>query len=382
MKHRTFFWWPLIVVGCADPAAKEARTIADQDTISCHSGIPSRIAVAEMHATPLHAARTQQPSTAPNASASASHTGMKYIAGGEFWMGASDKEGRSDEYPRHPVRLHGYWMDEHEVTNDEYARFVAATGYITVAERKPDWEQLKQQLPPGTPKPSEDLLVPASLVFTPPAYEVPLNNAAVWWSWTKGADWRHPEGPGSSIANKGNFPVVQVSWEDATAYATWAGKRLPTEAEWEYAARGGLPDARYPWGNEEILAGKPKANTWQGRFPDKNEAWDGFGGLAPVASFRPNGYGLFDMAGNVWEWTADWYSKDYYSSIAGKTVVDPRGPSKCNDPEEPTIPKRVVRGGSFICNASYCKGYRVTSRMKSSPDTGLENTGFRCVVSE
>jgi formylglycine-generating enzyme len=258
---------------------------------------------------------------------------------------------------------------------------VKATGYVTTAERKPDWEELKQQLPPGTPKPPDSVLVAASLVFSPPAQAVALNDYSQWWTWQKGADWRHPQGPGSSIAGKEQFPVVQISWFDAQAYCKWAGKRLPTEAEWEWAARGGLQNRVYPWGNEGLDAGKVKANTWQGHFPDQNASTDGFPGLAPVRSFAANGYGLYDMAGNVWEWCSDLYHHQYYSQVEGG-VTDPKGPETSYDPYEPLARKRVIRGGSFLCNDSYCSGYRVSRRMKSTEDSGMEHLGFRCVREE
>lgn len=293
-------------------------------------------------------------------------------------MGAADGEGRPDEYPQHKVKLDGFWIDITEVTNAQFKKFIDATGYITTAEKKPDWEELKKQLPPGTPKPDESMLVASSLVFTPPVLPVPLNDVAQWWSWKEGADWKHPQGPGSTIEGKDNYPVVHISWYDAVAYCKWAGKRLPTEAEWEMAAKSGT-DNKYTWGNEEPETGKPKANTWQGSFPDKNTGWDQFNRSSPVKSFAPNGLGLYDMAGNVWEWCSDWYRPDHYSSKKKMLVANPKGPESSYDPMEPTIPKKVVRGGSFMCHASYCKGYRVSARMKTSPDTGLEHTGFRCV---
>jgi formylglycine-generating enzyme required for sulfatase activity len=335
---------------------------------SCSSNLPARFAISS--------------DTAAYQKKELSHEGMVWVEGGAFAMGATDSEGRPDEYPQHTVKVSGFWIDATEVTNAQFAEFVEATGYVTTAERAPDWEELKQQLPPGTPKPHDSLLVAASLVFTPPVQQVPLHNPGQWWSWKKGASWRHPQGPGSSIEGKESYPVVQVSWDDAMAYAAWAGKRLPTEAEWEYAARGGIKSQLYPWGNEDVEQSQPKANTWQGTFPNYNTGWDAYKGLAPVKSFSANKYGLYDMAGNVWEWCSDWYAADYYKTLAAGVSENPAGPARSDDPQEPNVPKRTVRGGSFMCHSSYCKGYRVTSRMKSSADTGLENTGFRCVASK
>lgn len=353
-----------LIFACKDKQDK--KTVVDE-TMSCESSLPARFS----------GANTQKIIQGSN---KVSYEGMVKISGGEFLMGASDKEGRSDEYPQHKVKLAGFWMDATEVTNAQFEKFVKATGYITTAEIKPNWEEIKKQLPEGTPKPDESLLVAASLVFTPTTTAVNLNDASQWWTWTKGASWKHPHGPESSIKGKENYPVVHISWDDANAYAKWAGKRLPTEAEWEFAARGGLIDKKYFWGNEEPKKGKIKANIWQGKFPYLNTVADKFTGSAPVKSFAPNGYGLYDMAGNVWEWCSDWYAPEYYKEINNKLADNPQGPLKSNDLMEPTIPKKVVRGGSFLCNASYCKGYRVTARMKSSPDTGLEHTGFRCVA--
>ncbi|WP_255460384.1 formylglycine-generating enzyme family protein [Lacibacter sediminis] len=308
-----------------------------------------------------------------------STSGMVYIPGGTFEMGADNEQASEDEYPKHKVTIDAFYMDVTEVTNAQFQKFVDATGYVTTAERKPDWEELKKTVPPGTEKPADSLLVAASLVFKPSNGPVDLNNYSQWWSWVAGADWKHPEGPNSNIKGKENFPVVHVSWDDAIAYCKWAGKRLPTEAEWEFAARGGLNNNIYPWGNEHVNIGAPKTNSWEGKFPYLNEQRDGFMKYAPVKTYTCNRYGLFDMAGNVWEWCSDWYDHNYYKSVANNTVANPKGPQKSFDPQDPYTPKRVLRGGSFLCNDSYCSGYRVARRMKSSPDTGLEHTGFRCV---
>ncbi len=315
----------------------------------------------------------------PAAAMLANNTGMVLIKGGQFEMGGDNDQARTDEFPKVPTKVNDFWMDKTEVTNAQFAKFVAATNYKTVAERAIDVGELMAQLPPGTPPPPPEALEPLSLVFDAPTQQVP-DNPAYWWRMVKGADWRHPAGPESSIEGKDNFPVVHVSWYDAKAYANWAGKRLPTEAEWEYASRGGTNGQIYPWGNEPIEEGTVKANFWQGNFPYFNEQKDGFERLAPVASFAPNGYGLYDMAGNVWEFCADWYHVNYYPHRAKNKIVDnPFGPGNSYDPDEQTTPKKVIRGGSFLCNDSYCSGYRVAARMKTSADTGSEHAGFRCV---
>lgn len=305
---------------------------------------------------------------------------MVYIPGGTFAMGGDNEQADKDEYPKHKVMVDAFYMDEHEVTNAQFQKFVEATGYITTAEQKPDWEQLKEQLPPNTPKPDESQLVAASLVFTPPKKAVDLNDYSQWWIWVLGANWQRPEGPKSDIKGKENYPVIHISWDDANAYCKWVGKRLPTEAEWEYAARGGMKDNIYPWGNENIALGKPKLNSWDGAFPNVNSGRDGFKDLAPVKQFAPNGYKLYDMAGNVWEWCADWYRDDYYKAVdKPEGIRNPPGPADSYDSNEPYTPKKVARGGSYMCNDSYCSGYRVARRMKSSTDSGLSNMGFRCV---
>jgi formylglycine-generating enzyme required for sulfatase activity len=298
---------------------------------------------------------------------------MVFINEGTFEMGADNLQADNDEYPKHKVTVTGFWMDCTEVTNAQFEQFVKETNYITTAEKKIDWNELKKQMPIGTPKPSEDKLQPASLVFNSINTEV-----QGWWLFTEGANWKHPSGPKSSLVGKANHPVVQVSWDDAQAYCKWADKRLPTEAEWEFAARGNLQNNIYSWGNEPINDGKPKANSWQGNFPKTNTLRDSFLKSAPVKSFPANGYGLFDMAGNVWEWCQDWYDYNYYSTVANGTK-NPKGPSKSYDPDDIYAQKHSIRGGSFLCNDGYCSGYRNARRMKETPDTGMEHIGFRCV---
>jgi formylglycine-generating enzyme required for sulfatase activity len=309
-----------------------------------------------------------------------SYAGMVKIPGGTFMMGGNNDQASPDEYPRHKVTVDGFWMDITEVTNRQFEEFVEATGYVTTAEQKPDWEELKKELPPGTPKPDESLLVPASMVFLPSDRPVSLNNYSQWWEWKEGACWKHPHGPGSDLKGMDDYPVVHISYYDAIAYCKWSGKRLPTEAEWEWAARGGLVDNIYPWGDEPLNAGNPKTNSWDGTFPYDNTEKDGFYYTAPVRSFLPNGYGLYNMAGNVWEWCSDWYRADYYRMVNSPGgIINPQGPPDSFDPDEPYARKRSIRGGSFLCNDAYCSGYRAARRMKTTPDSGMEHLGFRCV---
>ena len=305
---------------------------------------------------------------------------MVLIPGGVFSMGG-DGDGWKDEFPKHKVEIDSFWMDINEVTNNQFLEFVNSTGYITTAERNIDWNQIKKDLPPNTPKPYDSYLVPSSLVFFPTSGAVNLNDVSQWWKFINGANWRQPQGPGSNIDGKGNHPVVHVSWYDAIAYCEWAGSRLPTEAEWEYASRGGIIDATFSWGNEDLDEGKLKANTWNGNFPYYNSKDDGFIYTADVRSFEPNGYGLFDMSGNVWEWCSDWYDENYYYSVSEILSINPQGPPKSYDSNEPYAQKKVSRGVSFLCHKSYCTGYRNSMRMKSTPDTSSMHTGFRTVRS-
>jgi formylglycine-generating enzyme required for sulfatase activity len=306
---------------------------------------------------------------------------MVWIPGGEFTMGTNDPSSYPYERPAHRVRVDGFWMDITEVTNKDFKKFTDATGYVTTAETKPDWEQLKKELPPGTPKPADDVLVAGSLIFSPPAYAISLDDYSKWWSWRTGADWRHPEGPGSTIEGKENFPVVHVSYDDAVAYCKWAGKRLPTEAEWEFASRGGREGQRFSWGDDFNPGGRFMANTFQGVFPSTNSSDDGFAGSSPVKSFPPNDYGLYDMIGNCWEWTSDFYNVQYYEDLASKGLaINPKGAEKSYDPNEPFATKYVTRGGSFLCAENYCVNYRPTARQGSAFDSGMSHIGFRCVA--
>jgi len=308
---------------------------------------------------------------------------MIWIPGGEFSMGALDPpatgeaamHGAADARPIHRVYVDGFWMDRTDVTNEQFVRFVTATGYVTVAERKPRPEDY-----PGAPP---ENLVAGSVIFSPPDHPVPLNNQFQWWSYVKGANWRHPGGPSSNLKGRERYPVVHIAYEDAAAYANWAGKRLPTEAEWEFAARGGLSGKPFPWGDSFRPQGKWMANTHQGHFPNSDTGEDGFVGISPIAKFPPNDYGLYDMAGDVWQWTSDWYRPDYYQQLASANAVarNPKGPDSSYDPSEPSQKKRVQRGGSFLCTDQYCSRYVVGTRGKGEVSTGTNHVGFRCVKS-
>jgi sulfatase modifying factor 1 len=356
----------LLIFGIAQNRSSGAQNTPSQssDPIQCDTGM-------SRHS--LRAAAMLDPGVATTFAKSASShdapADMVWIPGGRFWMGTDHMQ---DAQPIHQVEVKGFWIDRTDVTNEEFARFVKATGYVTIAERPLDAKEFPNLAP-------EDL-APGSAVFTPPAAPVSLDNPLAWWRFVRGANWRHPIGPKSNLHGKEKYPVVQVAWPDAVAYAKWAGKRLPTEAEWEFAARGGRDRQDYPWGNELNPKGKWMANTFQGHFPDKNTSKDGYAGLAPVASFPANDFGLFDMSGNVWQWVSDWYRPDYYAQLGRNDVAaNPQGPADSFDPAEPGVKKRVQKGGSYLCTDQYCGRYIPGARGKGDPDTGTNHLGFRCV---
>jgi formylglycine-generating enzyme required for sulfatase activity len=369
-RHRKHSRWPrvalaaLILAGLAAAIMSFTHTPRANVIDAVPEDKPAFLPTAVNHNPP--------PGTAP--------PGMVWVPGGEFSMGIEDPRGHpeggmqsmDDARPIHRVYVDGFWMDQTDVTNEEFARFVKATGYVTVAERKPSTEDY--------PDASPEELVAGSVVFTPPNHPVELDNSYQWWRYVPGANWRHPLGPGSNIKGRGKYPVVHVAYEDAQAYAMWAGKRLPTEAEWEFAARGGLAGNLYAWGDEFQPHGHWMANTHQGSFPRADSGADGYAGLAPVAQFPANDYGLYDMAGNVWQWTSDWYRGDYYAQLAAAGLArNPQGPSSSYDSSEPTEHKRVLRGGSFLCTSQYCSRYLVGSRGKGEVTSGANHLGFRCV---
>jgi formylglycine-generating enzyme required for sulfatase activity len=310
--------------------------------------------------------------------------GMVWVSGARFKQGAvtADKIAMGHEKPAIDVLVDGFFMDATEVTNKQFAKFVEATNYVTIAERGIDWEELKRQVPPGTPKPHDSILQPGSLTFKKSKSPIAnLYDFSQWWNWTIGANWQHPNGPKSTIKGKEDFPVVQIAYEDALAYCEWANRRLPTEAEWELASRAGTYGTVYNWGNDVSVL-SDKANTWEGNFPVNNSKADGFELRAPVKSYPANAYGIYDMAGNVWEWTSDWYNANYYKEINGQhtVLINPRGANSPFTPNNPLAKEKVIKGGSFLCSDSYCASYRVSARMGSSMDSSLEHTGFRTVV--
>ena len=306
---------------------------------------------------------------------------MVWIPGGEFIQGAvpQDQMAMAHEKPAHKVAIDGFFMKTTEVTNAEFKKFVDQTGYITLAEREIDWEEMKKQLPEGTPKPHDSIMQPGSLSFKKAESPVPnLYDFSQWWRWSIGANWKQPNGPGTNITGKDNHPVVHIAYEDALAYCEWAGSRLPTEAEWERAARGTKENSILFWGDD--ISGLSKmANTWEGQFPVLNTKADGYERRAPVKSYPPNDLGLYDMAGNVWEWTSDWYNTNYYNELTSdnKTIYNPKGADRPYNARDPYAKDRIMKGGSFLCNASYCASYRISSRMATSMDSSMEHLGFR-----
>lgn len=310
--------------------------------------------------------------------------GLVWIPKGTFLQGAvpHDKMAMQHEKPQHKVTVDGFFMDITEVTNAQFSEFVNETGYVTTAESEIDWEQMKKQLPEGTPRPHDSIMQPGSLIFKKTKESVlNLYDFSQWWKWKIGANWRHPKGPESDIDGKENHPVTHISYEDAQTYCNWAGRRLPTEAEWEYAARGGNSNAIYFWGdNQDKLS--QRANSWEGEFPVNNTLKDGFEITAPVKSYLPNNFGLFDMAGNVWEIITDYYNINYYNDLIVKNEIsiNPKGAHKSYNPNNPYAQERVIKGGSFLCSDTYCASYRVSARMGNSNDSSAEHIGFRTVV--
>ncbi|MFL9483264.1 formylglycine-generating enzyme family protein [Chitinophagaceae bacterium LWZ2-11] len=376
----------------ANTASTDAATAEKKDTVHCinpasRAGLMARTGSGDTGQLAIGQAKNiHYAIDTSNWPAKPWPAGMVWVPGGEYAMGGVGSEARQDEFPVHRVKVDGFWMDQTEVTVLEFKKFVKATGYVTVAEKKPEWNQLKLQLPPNTPKPDDASLVPGSLVFTPTSGPVPLDDYSRWWRYVPQANWKHPLGPTSDVygtSNYDNHPVTQVCWFDVEAYCKWAHKRLPTEAEWEFASRGGLEGKAYSWGDEKPSASNVKANLWQGNFPNENKQIDGYVYTAPVKSYAPNGYGLYDIIGNVWEWCSDWYRPDTYTKEKGAgLVVNPAGPSDSYDPDEPYATKRVVRGGSYLCNEQYCSSYRPSARMKTDPYSGESHTGFRAVMTQ
>lgn len=379
MKKILIVFCVFFMMSCSEPQPKKEITSCITDSLMGKQFLDDSFLVAIKKIT-------------PNPELMDSNQGMVKIPGGVFDMGGDLPAGfedmpksalpQADEFPKHRVQVSDFYMDENEVTIGDFNAFVEATGYKTVAEYDVDWAMLKKQLPPGTPKPSDDVLKAGSLVFHYVAE--PLNakdDPGNWWTFTSGINWRNPDGENREFQEIKDWPVTQISWYDALAYAKWTGKRLPTEAEFEYAMRGGKTNTMYPWGNQKLSENIGLGNFLQGDFPYTNTGEDGFKNIAPVRQFPPNNYGLYDMSGNVWEWTADWYSPLYYTELAekGGVAVDPKGPEKSKEIYNPRAVNKSVRGGSFLCHDSWCSGYRNSRRMRLSPDTGMQHIGFRLV---
>ncbi len=343
-----------VYAACGSAASEQPQTHTADSVTMCHTGqIPSRFTAMRQDSL-IKVGRSDE-------------TGMVLIPAGKFKMGSLNFE---DAQPIHEVQLDSFYMDVHEVTNAQFAAFVEATGYVTVAEQPLD----PKDFPGVDPK----LLVPGSAVFEAPEEVAGLSDPMQWWSYVPGANWQHPEGPSSTIKGREQFPVTHIAYPDAAAYAKWAGKRLPTEAEWEYAAKAGRhSNEMYYWGNDKKEDGKWLANIFQGTFPTSNTKEDGYTGTAPVRSFPANAWGLYDMEGNVWEWCADFYRSDAYRLDRGQQ--NPKGPADSYDPQEPGAVKRVQRGGSFLCNDQYCERYKAGSRGKGEVNSPTNNVGFRCV---
>ncbi|MEO6174471.1 MAG: formylglycine-generating enzyme family protein [Flavobacterium circumlabens] len=377
MKNKIYWIFAILTITTISIAYGFTKFIAPKEKSAAMDCTEAAATTAASEFEPTIVNKNSAPAKAPK--------GMVWIPGGEFSMGSnvedeslcSIKGVTKDAAPIHRVYVDGYFMDETEVTNEQFAKFVNATGYVTVAEQKPTQEEFPDA-------PAENLIA-GSVIFSPTPAAVNLNDFLQWWSYVGGTDWKHPLGPESSIKGKEKYPAVQITYEDAAAYAKWAGKRLPTEAEWEFAARGGKTGNLYAWGNTLKPNGKFQANIYQGHFPikDGDTGEDGFKGIAPTAQFKPNAYGLYDMAGNVWEWVNDWYSPSYYSELNkdGKTAKNPQGPDSYNDPNDPTEKKRVHRGGSFLCTDQYCTRYMVGTRGKGEIRSAANHLGFRCVKS-
>lgn len=311
--------------------------------------------------------------------------GMVWVESKTFLQGAKEGDiyAMDREKPAHRVKVDGFFIDATEVTNKQYKEFVNETGYITIAERFINWDEMKKTLPQGTPKPHDSILQPGSLIFNKDVQMIAnMNNYTQWWTWKVGANWKHPQGPESSIIDKDDFPVVHIAYEDALAYCKWANRRLPTEAEWEAAAQGNASEKIFTWGSDYDKLNE-NANTWQGQFPIKNDATDGFNFIAPVKSFPPNDIGLYDMLGNVWEITSDLFNVNYYNSIDGSIVLEnPQGSQVSYSPSNPYQKEYVIKGGSFLCHASYCASFRISARMGSSFDSASDHKGFRTVATK